>query len=67
MPDLLTPYDAARLAGVHPSTLRRWVAAGQLRAHRTPGGQHRYARGDLADTLGLDGLRGTAPGRDAAR
>lgn len=39
---LLTPFEAARLLGVDPSTLRRYVAAGKLPAIRTPGGHHRY-------------------------
>lgn len=39
---LLTPYEAARVLGVDPSTLRRYVAAGKLDAVRTPGGHHRY-------------------------
>ena len=43
----LTPYEAARLLGVHPSTLRRHVAAGRLPEIRTPGGHHRYRRSDL--------------------
>lgn len=44
---LLLPYDAARLLGVHTSTLRRHVAAGRLPAVRTPGGHHRYRESDL--------------------
>lgn len=46
--DLLAPYDAARALGVDASTLRRWAAAGHLRAVRTPGGHHRYVKADIA-------------------
>lgn len=48
MGDLLPPYDAARLLGVTPSTLRRYATAGHLRAVRTPGGHHRYVAADVA-------------------
>lgn len=48
MGDLLAPYDAARALGVTTSTLRRYAAAGHLRAVRTPGGHHRYLTSDVA-------------------
>lgn len=50
--DMLQPYDAARMLGVTASTLRRWAAAGRIRAVQTPGGHHRYPRTEL------DRLRG---------
>ena len=40
--ELLTPKDAARILGVSPKTLTRWVAAGNLAAVTTPGGHRRY-------------------------
>jgi len=45
--ELLAPYEASRLLGVTASTLRRWAAAGHIRAVQTPGGHHRYVRADL--------------------
>ncbi|MCH9734508.1 MAG: excisionase family DNA-binding protein [Actinomycetia bacterium] len=30
---------AAKYAGVHPNTIRNWVAAGKIKAYRTPGGR----------------------------
>ncbi|BDG61815.1 hypothetical protein caldi_29050 [Caldinitratiruptor microaerophilus] len=41
---------AARELGVSAETLRRWEAAGKIRAERTPGGHRRY---DLAVLRGL--------------
>jgi len=41
---------AARELGVSAATLRRWEAAGKIRAERTPGGHRRY---DLAVLRGL--------------
>lgn len=43
----LTTTQAADRAGVHPDTIRRWVAAGLLACTRTPGGQRRIAPADL--------------------
>ena len=48
---LLTPYEAAEIAGVHHSAVRRWISRGQLRARRTPGGQVRIDRRDLEAVL----------------
>ena len=40
--------EAARLLGVHPSTLRRWDEKGILRPSiRTPTGERRYTDADL--------------------
>ncbi|MEQ9551063.1 MAG: IS607 family transposase [Coleofasciculus sp. G3-WIS-01] len=38
----VTPKQAAKILGVHVSSLRRWESEGKLRAIRTPGGQRRY-------------------------
>lgn len=38
----VTPKQAAKILGVHVSSLRRWESQGKLKAIRTPGGQRRY-------------------------
>jgi excisionase family DNA binding protein len=38
----VTPKEAAKILGVHVSSLRRWENEGKLRAIRTPGGQRRF-------------------------
>ena len=42
--DRLTTADAARIAGVATSTIKRWADQGLLRFTRTAGGHRRYAR-----------------------
>lgn len=40
--------EAARLLGIHPSTLRRWDHKGILHpSYRTPTGERRYTEADL--------------------
>ncbi len=41
---LFTTHDAARILGIHPFTVGRWIDLGLLKAHRTAGG-HRRVRG----------------------
>lgn len=43
----LGAYEAARILGVGPRTVHRWVDAGSLPAHRTLGGHRRIRRDDL--------------------
>lgn len=38
---------ASSILGVNPSTVRRWVDGGMVRAYRTPGGHRRMAESDL--------------------
>ena len=38
----ITPKEAAKILGVHVSSLRRWENEGKLKAIRTPGGQRRF-------------------------
>ncbi len=51
--DLLTVVEAASLLKVHTSTIRRWIAQGNLPAYRV--GQRRVAlkREDVANLIGL--------------
>ncbi|HID88924.1 MAG TPA: helix-turn-helix domain-containing protein [Anaerolineales bacterium] len=46
-PHWLTLGEAARLLGVHPTTLRRWSERGEIPYLRTPGGHRRFLREDL--------------------
>jgi excisionase family DNA binding protein len=39
--------EAARLLGVHPSTVRAWADGGKLPVHRTPGGHRRFLRPEI--------------------
>jgi excisionase family DNA binding protein len=43
----LSLSDAARLLGVHPSTIRLWSDKGVLPTHRTSGGHRRYRRDEV--------------------
>ena len=47
----LSISEAARVLGVSLSTVRRWSDAGVLPSYRTPGGQRRYNREQLARFL----------------
>lgn len=47
----LSLREAASLLGVHPTTLRAWADAGQVRAVRTPGGHRRFAADDVRRLL----------------
>ena len=51
---LSTVQDVSDFMGVHPRTVRNWVAAGRLRAYRTSAlkGRIRIPRGAVAELLG---------------
>jgi excisionase family DNA binding protein len=54
--DFYTTSEAAELLAVSPDTVLRWVKAGKVRSHRTPGGHCRIPRESLADLMPkLDG------------
>lgn len=44
---LLSTQDAARLAGVGPTSVKRWADEGLLACRKTAGGHRRFERGDL--------------------
>jgi excisionase family DNA binding protein len=48
---LITTTEAARIANVHPATIREWVRRGKINALRTPGGHRRFNSDDLNETL----------------
>jgi excisionase family DNA binding protein len=64
-----TTFEAARVLGVSLPTVVNWIKARRLKAHRTPGGHRRIARGELAAFMlrhGMplpDELSGAAPER----
>lgn len=49
--------EASVMLGVSPATLRRWSAAGKVRAFTTPGGHRRFAESTIRQLLG----RATGP------
>lgn len=44
MADWMTCKEIASMAGVHPSTVRVWIKAGHLKAHRFGGKQLRICK-----------------------
>lgn len=40
--------EAAGILGVRPETLRRWADSGKVPSVRTPGGERRFRREDIA-------------------
>jgi len=51
--------EAARILGVHFTTLRRWADQGKVPCIRTPGGRRRFSRVDLDNALA--GMQRSAP------
>lgn len=48
--------EAARLLDVHPNTIRRWEATGQLRCEWTPGGkERRIPESEIRRLMGVSG------------
>lgn len=47
----LTIHEASALIGVSPATLRRWSAAGDVKAFTTPGGHRRFSRATVMAML----------------
>jgi excisionase family DNA binding protein len=45
--DWLSLSNAAKLLGVHPSTVRLWSDKGAIPVHKTQGGHRRYKRSEL--------------------
>jgi excisionase family DNA binding protein len=45
--ELLSLREAARILGVHPSTVRSWADQGHLPVQRTQGGHRRFRRQDI--------------------
>lgn len=49
----VTPREAAKILGVHVSSLRRWENEGKLKAIRTPGGQRRFILEEIEKAAGV--------------
>jgi len=52
MEQLYRTGEAAKLLGVHPMTLRRWIKAGKVKAKRTVGGEFRVPESEIMRLLG---------------
>lgn len=50
-PEYLTTGQAATLCSVTPDAVLKWIKAGKLRAHRTPGGHFRISRSEFNSLL----------------
>lgn len=61
MTDWLSLNEAAKVLGVHPSTLRRWSDEGSITSVRTEGGHRRYDREVLAKFLAKQQDKSHAP------
>jgi len=48
MDEWLSLSDAAKVLGVHPSTVRLWSDKGVLPTHKTQGGHRRYKRSEIS-------------------
>jgi molybdopterin-binding protein len=53
MKDLLTPQEAARIAGVSYPTLKQWIYKGKIRSSKTAGGHHRISRSEIERVTGI--------------
>jgi excisionase family DNA binding protein len=61
MTNWLSLNEAAKVLGVHPSTLRRWSDEGHLPSVRTEGGHRRYNRDALSTFLEKQQEKPSAP------
>ncbi len=57
MSELLTPMQAARVAGVSYPTIKQWIYKGKIQATRTAGGHYRIARGEIERVTGRGGSK----------
>lgn len=54
--EMLTPADVALMMGVSAKSVARWAKDGRLPSVRTPGGHHRFRRGDIEEYLETGGV-----------
>jgi molybdopterin-binding protein len=68
MSELLTPMQAARVAGVTYPTIKQWIYKGKIHTTKTAGGHYRIARGEIDRVTGQGSdksKRGKSVGLDA--
>ena len=68
MSELLTPMQAARLAGVSYPTIKQWIYKGKIHPTKTAGGHYRIARNEIERITGqgrAKSSRGKPVGLDA--
>lgn len=52
--DLVSIAEAAKIADVHPNTLRRWSDTGLIPLYRTPSNRRRFKVADLRNIIRRD-------------
>ena len=52
MSELLTPMQAARVAGVSYPTMKQWIYKGKIHTTKTAGGHYRIARAEIERVTG---------------
>jgi len=68
MSELLTPMQAARVAGVSYPTIKQWIYKGKIHTTKTAGGHYRVARSEIERVTGHNNAkpkRGKPVGLDA--
>ena len=68
MSELLTPMQAAQVAGVSYPTIKQWIYKGKIHTTKTAGGHYRIARAEIERVTGRGGAkpkRGKPVGLDA--
>ena len=67
MSELLTPMQAARVAGVSYPTIKQWIYKGKIHPTKTAGGHYRIARSEIERVTGqgVKRKRGKPVGLDA--
>ena len=57
MSELLTPTQAARVAGVSYPTIKQWIYKGKIHTTKTAGGHYRIPRGEIERVTGQSSAR----------
>lgn len=57
MSELLTPTQAARVAGVSYPTIKQWIYKGKIHTTKTAGGHYRIPRGEIERVTGQSRAR----------
>jgi molybdopterin-binding protein len=68
MSELLTPMEAARVAGVSYPTIKQWIYKGKIHTTKTAGGHYRISRSEIERVTGQGAAkpkRGKPVGLDA--